>query len=166
MNFEDALSRLRQTKEEEDAFAASIPQQREDWVSAIEGLYHEVEEAITESAQAPVPLPCKKGSANIDDGSLGKYVVPTLEISLYSEKLQFQPSGTMLVGAAGIVEMSLDKRGASKKVEFVRLVQDGKPSNVWTIRLSTGRRSAPTTQGNPEVVSRETIRNAILYLLG
>ncbi|GAN91988.1 hypothetical protein Gbth_003_062 [Gluconobacter thailandicus F149-1 = NBRC 100600] len=166
MNFEDALSKLRQTKESEDAFTASIPHQREDWVSAIEALYHEIEEAITESAQAPVPLPSNKGYANIDDGPLGQYVVPTLEISLYSEKLRFQPSGTMLVGAAGRVEMSLDRRGATKKVDFVRMVQDGKPSDIWTIRLSTGLRSAPTTQGTPEVVNRETIRNAILYLLG
>lgn len=107
-------------------------QQREEWLQHLGQFYKLVEEFLGEYIeQRKVRL--ERGTKRLHEELVGEYSVDTLTLYIGSNKIDFDPVGTNLIGAKGRVDM----RSAQGTVKFV-LVPDDATTTVPRVRIVEG----------------------------
>lgn len=112
-------------------------QKREEWLRYLGQFYKLVEGFMREYVeQGKVRL--ERGTKRLHEEFIGDYPVDTLALYIGSNKIDFDPVGTNLIGARGRVDM----RSAQGTVKFV-LVPDDATTTVPRVRVVEGTDPAP-----------------------
>lgn len=111
--------------------------ERREWVERLAGFYEQVENFLRRYiAQGKVRL--QRGTKDLNEEKIGAYVVETLALDIGANRIDFDPIGTVLMGAKGRVDM----KSARGTVKFVLVPKDASRIGWRTRVVENGEETA------------------------
>ncbi|HAF71287.1 MAG: hypothetical protein XD60_1827 [Acetothermia bacterium 64_32] len=77
---------------------------REEWQKAVSNLFEKIENWLAPASSEGLNL--KWYETELDEGDLGKYVAPALELEFEGIRVKIEPVGRLVIGARGRVDIS------------------------------------------------------------
>lgn len=119
---------LRGRKEHAEQEKIDWAAKKDIWVRSVENLYGIVEDMLRDSITAK-DVSVRRVEGQVTEEYIGTYTIPTLELNIGAEHVEFVPKGLTVIGATGRV----DVLGARDRVTLLREQQDVESN--WSIVL-------------------------------
>jgi len=119
---------IRSRKEQAGRSAVDWQAEKDNWIRSVEELYALVMNMLRESIKSrDVAL----GTSNVEvtEDYIGTYTIPTLELVVGGERVEFRPRGALVFGAKGRVDI----RGGRDTVTLIK--NTDKAGGGWSVIL-------------------------------
>jgi len=152
MSLKEKLKKLEEKGKER---TVNWEEEKRAWLSSVDQLYQSIEEWFKPLIDEHL-MRIERTNKLLDDGPLGEYEIPQLEVALGDKTVIFEPIARNVIGAQGRIDLYV--RGYKEEKWFLLRVEESENKMSWELRKSTKKfERKPLDRANLETLFEQWV---------
>jgi hypothetical protein len=147
--------KLKKLEEKEKEQVVNWEEKRRIWLSSVAELYQKIEQWFKPLIDENL-MQLERTDKQLDDGPLGEYGIPQLEVAMGDKTVIFEPIARNVIGAQGRIDLYV--RGYKEEKWFLLRFEESENKSSWELCKSTNKFDRkPLNKSNLETLFEQWI---------